>query len=254
MKKKILALCLVVVLAVTAVTGATLAYFTDTDSAKNVMTTGKVNITQNEKQRDEDGKLVDFVQDKPLFPMFDDREEKTDDTVVVDGYFNADMKNVVDKIITVTNDAEAGAVNQDAYVRTILAFETNTEYKAGTDVVLRDGKTIFNTYIGHLGSFKLLERDTIKIDDVEYVLAVKVYEKALAPQETSTPSLKQIFLSPEANNEVDVLFGTEYTILALSQATQTGEFASAEEALNVAFGNLAVVDDATLIEWLAAAE
>ena len=31
MKKKILALCLVVVLAITAVTGATLAYFTDTE-------------------------------------------------------------------------------------------------------------------------------------------------------------------------------------------------------------------------------
>lgn len=48
MKKKILALCLVVVLAVTAVTGATLAYFTDTDAKTNTFTSGKVDITLNE--------------------------------------------------------------------------------------------------------------------------------------------------------------------------------------------------------------
>lgn len=48
MKKKILALCLVVVLAVTAVTGATLAYFTDTDEAENVFTLGSVEIALHE--------------------------------------------------------------------------------------------------------------------------------------------------------------------------------------------------------------
>ena len=44
MKKKILALCLVVALAVTAVVGGTLAYFTDTDDAKNTFTVGNVKI------------------------------------------------------------------------------------------------------------------------------------------------------------------------------------------------------------------
>ena len=44
MKKKILALCLVVVLAITAVTGATLAYFTDTDSQVNTFTYGNIDI------------------------------------------------------------------------------------------------------------------------------------------------------------------------------------------------------------------
>lgn len=44
MKKKIIALCLVVVLAITAITGATLAYFTDTDEATNTFTVGNVKI------------------------------------------------------------------------------------------------------------------------------------------------------------------------------------------------------------------
>lgn len=48
MKKKILALALVVVLAVTAVTGATLAYFTDTKEATNIFTVGNVQIELTE--------------------------------------------------------------------------------------------------------------------------------------------------------------------------------------------------------------
>lgn len=48
MKKKILALALVVVLAVTAVTGATLAYFTDDDAKTNTFTVGNVQIALTE--------------------------------------------------------------------------------------------------------------------------------------------------------------------------------------------------------------
>lgn len=55
MKKKILALALVVVLAVTAVTGATLAYFTDDDAATNTFTVGNVQIDLTEPKWDENG-------------------------------------------------------------------------------------------------------------------------------------------------------------------------------------------------------
>lgn len=50
MKKKILALALVVVLAVTAVTGATLAYFTDNDAKTNTFTVGNVQIELTEPE------------------------------------------------------------------------------------------------------------------------------------------------------------------------------------------------------------
>lgn len=58
MKKKILALALVVVLAVTAVTGATLAYFTDTKEATNTFTVGNVKIELTEPKWKEDAKNV----------------------------------------------------------------------------------------------------------------------------------------------------------------------------------------------------
>lgn len=254
-KKKLLALGMVAAMATTAI-GGTLAYFTDTDAAKNVMTTGNVNISQNETLKDGETEFKDNI---PLMPMVNNIPEG--EATVVDGFFNENMLNVVDKVVTVKNDAKAGAINQDAYVRTILAFETKTEYAVGTDTVLRDADTIFETYIGYIGDFEKLNR-TVTVDGVEYVLAVKVYDKALAPQGETEPSLKQIFLSPNANNEVATLFGDDYTILALSQGTQVAGFetAGAEVALNTAFGDLTdktaetYVDDATMIEWLKAAK
>lgn len=278
MKKKILAIVLCVAMLAIAVVGGTMAYFTDTDAAQNVMAVGNVAIVQDEQQKviddefddpdvnskyviKENDNLETFQQNKKLFPMVDNRGEN--DPVTVDGYFNGKMANVIDKIITVSNDG-----SENAYVRTIIAFETGTEYVENTTTVRRDGKTIFNTYIGTLKGkgFQWLERETIKINGTEYVVGVLVYEEALAPGATSYPSLKQFFLSPDADNEVSLLFGNEYTILAVSQATQTAGFepvvdadgnvtkTAAAVALDAAFGNLETVEEATLVEWLSAAQ
>lgn len=56
MKKKIIALCLIIALALTAVTGATLAYFTDTHAQTNTFTAGKVDISLDEAIVEPDGK------------------------------------------------------------------------------------------------------------------------------------------------------------------------------------------------------
>ena len=53
MKRKIVALCLCVALAVVAIGGATLAYFTDTDEAKNTFTVGNVEIKLDETNVDD---------------------------------------------------------------------------------------------------------------------------------------------------------------------------------------------------------
>ena len=49
MKKKILALVLCVAMLAIALVGGTLAYFTDTDAAQNVMAVGNVAIVQDEQ-------------------------------------------------------------------------------------------------------------------------------------------------------------------------------------------------------------
>lgn len=55
MKKKLLATCLIIALAATAVIGGTLAYFTDTDTADNVFTVGNVSIDLTEPNWEGEG-------------------------------------------------------------------------------------------------------------------------------------------------------------------------------------------------------
>ena len=243
MKKKILSLAMIVCMLSIAIVGGTLAYFTDTDSAKNVMTTGKVDIVQYEKDKNGD----DFDQNQPLMPMIDKRGEN--EPVVEGGFFNEKMINVVDKVITVKNEAAANAKNQDVYARTIIAFETARHYAENSTEVFTD---MHKTYIGILDNdVEYLDR-YIKINGVEYILAVRLYEEELAPQQESEASLKQIFLAPTANNEVADIFGDDYTILALSQATQVEGFEDAADALNTAFGDLATMDIDEIQDWFEA--
>lgn len=237
MKKKILTLSLVAALVVTAI-GGTLAYFTDTDSDVNTMTLGNVDIDQLEKDR----YGADF-KNQDLFPMVDNREldgegNPVDPTVGKDGLFSNDMANVIDKIVTVENKG-----SEAAYIRTILLFETAKVYEAGSSTDYKDAHA---EYIGVLGDFAYTG-ETVTVNGVEYAIAVKVYADPVAAGNSTTPSLKQFFLAPSANNEVIDLFGEEYTILALSQAVQSEGFANgAEAALNEAFGE---VTYANCAEW-----
>lgn len=68
MKKKVLTVCLVAVIAIMAVAGASLAYLTDTDAEDNVFTVGNVTIDLIEQERGENG-LQDFTQNKKLLPI-----------------------------------------------------------------------------------------------------------------------------------------------------------------------------------------
>ena len=90
MKKKITALCLCVALLAIAVVGASLAYFTDTKSAKNTFSVGNVKIDLIEQEKTVNG-LVDFKQDKTLVPG------KSNDG------------NAVSKIVTVKNTGDNAA-------------------------------------------------------------------------------------------------------------------------------------------------
>lgn len=267
MKKKILSMALVVALAATAIVGTTLAYFTDTDSAKNVMTTGNVSIVQNEKERNAEGTLVDFTDDKPLYPAVGDNNDDGKLDVAYDDAENkmfSNDRNVVDKIITVTNDGD-----NEAYVRTLIAFELpvapegftgatlNDEYVDVVNVVpylltvMKEGATAGKGYTLPLeenGDYVV-----ITVDEVAYLVTEYYYknDSKLAADEESHQSLVQIYLSSKATNEdAALLTGAdgEYNILAVSQGVQTAGFDSAKEALDEAFG---VVNAANAAEWFA---
>lgn len=128
MKKKILALCLCVALAATAIVGASLAYFTDTDEATNTFAVGNVKINLIEQQRGENG-LVPFEQNKKLYPIVGSAQGEKDALGM------PTAKNYVDKIVTIENTG-----SEKAYIRAYFAIPSALDdgyesFNAGLNVL-----------------------------------------------------------------------------------------------------------------------
>lgn len=260
MKKKLFTVALALIIAVTAITGASLAYLNDTDYAKNVMVTGNVKIVQNE--RDREGK--DFQNGQKLLPAVYTNLSKDLAITDADGQtinvWGESINNELDKFVSVTNTG-----SEAAYIRTIIAFETCEIYEAGTTNVIG---WLHDMYLGvntkNVNFLYLDEAKTqpmiITVGDTRYALAVCTYADPVAAGATTASSLRQIFLSPDAGNEFYDLIKTpdeavnnvagQYDILCLSQAVQAEGFNTAAYgatyALDAAFGEVNV-SNAT--EW-----
>lgn len=224
MKKRTLMLVLALVAALAMATTGTLAYLSDTDKDVNVMTLGSVDIVQNEQQRVEGGKLDAFVNNQPAYPAVGPIEW-ADETIIFGGsefkVFTDELKNVVDKFVTVTNTGKS-----DAFVRTIVLIEA-PDY---------DPNDLIHVNVNNTNGVSNTAWTPVDIDGVQYVYSVFTYEEALAPNETSLPSLMQLFLDKKATNEDVAKFGDTWEVLVLSQAVQAQGFDNAADALDEAFG------------------
>ena len=221
MKKKITAIFLCVALVAIAIVGASLAYFTDTDNAKNTFTVGNVKIDLVEQQKGENG-LEAFGQDKTLVPG------KSNDG------------NAVSKIATVKNTGK-----NDAWVWAELRIPKylvsseyptnesknalhwnsygcfNVEYNSGnywslattdgivdadhkvTDpnmVAVEDGLWYDYQYVG-----------TEKIGDIEYVVIRTKMQNTLPAGKTSLPFLAQVYMDWRVTTSED---GTQFILPA----------------------------------------
>lgn len=242
MKKKIIALCLVIALAATAVIGGTLAYFTDTDAKTNTFTAGGVKIELIEKQRNEDSTaLVDFENGKNLMPLVGSAQGEQE---IVDGVKLPTAENYVDKIISIKNTGVS-----DAYVRVFVAVPT----------ALQNGQTPnaprydvlhwnFNGDSCADGEWtdEIVVANPTVIDGVEYKIYSRTYTTALeAAEVTATPAYIGFYLDKtvdmNADGEYTVNWGNgpeviDYdlsegvTIPVFAQAVQADGFASAEAA------------------------
>jgi len=268
MKKKILALCLVVVLAVTAVTGATLAYFTDADKDVNVMTAGNVKIVQNETDRNGDQWNVTAGEDgkMPLLPAvyFDEENKPYNPTTTGEGpksapnggegtfmgpdsvndmtMYTDSLENEIDKVISVTNKG-----NLPAYIRTIVLIENLARDESIKHDIME--KIHINRNTASKGITEQWLPMRANIGGVLYSVGVYTYAAPLAAGATSAPSLKQVWLDPSAGNDwYDMLGDGQLSIIAVSQAAQTTGFDNAAEALNTAFGE---VTPENIADWVA---
>ena len=233
MKNRKLLLIVSIVLAMTMSLGGTLAYLQDTDADINVMTVGRVSITQNEQERNAAGELVAFTPNKPALPAVGPIEW-ADEGVVFNGteykVFTDKLKNVIDKMVTVTNTG-----NSDAYVRTIVAIEAPGF----------DSKNLI--HLNYNGTDCTQSGPvTVTIDNVDYVVFAYTYNEKLAANATSAPSLMQLFLDKNTTNEDVAAYGNTWEVLVLSQAIQADGFADAATALNEGFG---AVDEDNVKTW-----
>lgn len=259
MKKKILALAMAVCLIAVAVTGFTLAYFTDTDSATNTMTSGSVKIEQYEKDRNGD----EFEQEQTLIPAVYyakktvDNEEawvpynsKEGVSPAKDGKANdvdiwdKSVRNVIDKFVTVENTG-----SESAFVRTIFLIDDKK-----SNLILDEDVGMYWEYYGDAVKYNwntdgitYSTADYVTINDVDYKVIVATYNEALAADEKSAPSLCQFYLDPTTENEwYDNMDSDNFNIRVLSQAVQEQGFDDAATALKIAFGDVTAEN---LADW-----
>lgn len=254
MKNRKLLLIVSLILALTMAMGSTLAYLTDTDEAVNVMTLGNVDIEQIELQRKDgikhnatlnEGDLEPFEQGQALYPAFPVNNQATDYSAeatdllkwgpyvhtgtAANGLWNDEkLIGALDKFVFVENTGSS-----PAYFRTWIALECpeGMEFSAGPDkefMINRNGSEIYDWQ----------DVGAVTIDGVRYVLLCATYQKALEPGDASHPSLLQVVMTHNADNEDMKKLGETYEILVISQAVQVQnlEQLGATAALNVAFG------------------
>ena len=236
MKKKITVLCLVAVLAITAIAGASLAYFTAEDQADNTFTMKGVKIELNEE----------YEQGSELLPGLD-----------------------VNKAVWVKNTGTA-----DAYVRVHIAIpaaidDGDPSFNASNNF-LHFNFTTASVAAGQWSWIPEMTDDTgykgngagnwnyytAEIDGIEYGVYVVTYRTALkAGEQTATTALDKVYLDKSVNCEwVDDQFvytdklGNEVKladiadangnihIRVFAEAAQTATFTDAYDALNTAFG------------------
>lgn len=246
MKKKLLAMCLVVALAATAVIGGTLAYFTDTDTETNTFTAGGVKIDLIEQQVGENG-LEPFEQDQVLMPIVGSAQGEKDQ------YGQPVAENYIDKIATIENKGKS-----DAYVRAYFAIPSALDdgydtFNAGLNVLHfnfgnNNGVSTFGNewnWKNESGTWKYYETE---IAGVKYNVYYADYTKILAAGATTEQFISGVYL----DSHVDMVDGNyvdtrdpqaDISILAgdvkcpvMAVAVQAAGFDNADAAVEAAFG------------------
>lgn len=267
MKKKVVSLCLVALLAMGALIGGTMAYFTDEDNADNVFTFGNVKIEQQEQQRGENGTIVAFKNNKNIVPAVLSKLTKNDITVNGYTFKIRDLAgNYVDKIVNVKNTG-----TEPAYVRTIIAIPSMNGYDDNANASENPlhwnylDATDFNgtgwDWNGSNDAEATNQTDkvaAVTIDGVVYDLYIATYNAALDAKAITSPSMVGFYLDDDVNCDEYGYYSMQngqrislsrwmvpgengkvtMKILVATQACQTNGFADAWEALDTAFGDI----------------
>ena len=250
MKKKIVALCLVVCLAAVAIIGGTLAYFTDTDKETNTFAVGNVKIDLIEQERGKDGSLQNFTQDKKLYPIVGSAQGEKDN------YGMPTAKNYVDKMVTIKNTG-----SEKAYIRAYFAIPSALDdgyetFNAGLNVLHfnfgndENGlSTEGNQWIWKHGNNKWNYFETTLKDGIKYNVYYADYYQPVDANATTEQLVSGVYLdkSFDIKDGECYAFGKKVTLdngwnwnnvscPVFAIACQAEGFVNATAAMDAAFG------------------
>lgn len=252
MKKKLTAIALVVALLAVAVIGGTLAYFTDTDSAKNTFTVGNVKIDLIEQEKTEQG-LVDFEQDKLLVPGKSNDGNAVSKIVTVKNTGKNDAWVWVDLKIPAylvsseypTNESK-NALHWNSYGCFNVEYNSGNYWKLATSdgIVDADHKVTNPNMVavedGLWYDYEYVGRETI--GEVKYVVIRTKMQNTLPAGKVSLPCLAQVYMdwrvTTDANGENFILPGGDpigvdasWEIIVNAYAIQKDSFNTVDEAI-----------------------
>ncbi len=234
MKKKILSICLSAVIAVLAITGASLAYLTDTDAKDNTFTVGNVDIN--------------------LIENFGDNNPETPEKLLpaTGSAQNGTLKNGITKEVSVKNTG-----SEDAFVRVHIAIPNvldngDPEFNASKNPLhfnyskdsIGEGKWDWSKTSGaeYQGDWNYYETTISNgTKEIKYNVYVVTYGTALTSgQETAEKAMDQVYLDSGVDQaqikEINDALGTTWEIKVIAEGTQATGFADAYTALNTSFG------------------
>ncbi len=244
MKKKIVAICLVACLAVMAIAGASLAYFTAEDTADNVFTMKGIKVEINEE----------FEQGSELIPGLDiNKDVYVTNTGTSDAYVRV---HIAIPAVLDDGDPSFAAYNNFLHFNFDKASVEDGEWSWIPEMTEGTG------YKGNgAGNWNYY---TTTIDGIDYAVYVVTYRTALAAgEQTATKALDKVYVDATVDCEWDeATNGFVYTdtkgntvapsqfadangnvhIKVFAEAAQTATFDDAYDALNTAFGTPGAAD------------
>ena len=238
MKKKIVAICLVACLAVMAIAGASLAYFTAEDTADNVFTMKGIKVELNEE----------FEQGSELLPGLDiNKDVFVKNTGSSDAYVRVHIA-----IPAALDDGDPSFAAYNNFLHWNFTKDSIADGQWSWLPEMSEGVGYKGNGAGNWNYY------TTNIDGIDYAVYVVTYRTALAAgEQTATQALDKVYVDATVDCEWDeATNGFVYTdtkgntvapsqfadangnvhIKVFAEAAQTATFDDAYDALNTAFG------------------
>ena len=226
MKKKILAVCLVAVIAVIAIAGASLAYLTDNETAKNTFTYGNVDIRLEEE----------FAQNSKLLPGIDVAKTVNVRNVGTEDAF-------VRVHIAIPAILDSGIADQPQFAAYNNSLHWNFSKASVADgywnwhATNTNGSSLAG-WPGNGGDWNFYQTT---IGNVVYNVYIATYETALAADAvTAEDAIYKVFLDTKLDNAdlaaINKALNGDWSIYVAAEAVQKAGFDNAYDAFAAATG------------------